>query len=122
MPVRPACGAALTLVRAVGEFAADAASVALMALRKHSERGGECGVGLPGPSTAGHVLSAGQWLASDEPPCHVPSFNGRILSMDDRVADGWGRLVAQVGRALPAIDSLLAATALLGSELGAQPH
>lgn len=39
-------------------------------------------------------------------------FIGRILSVDVAVADRWGRLVAAAGRPLPAIDSLLAATAL----------
>ena len=39
-------------------------------------------------------------------------FTGRILSIDGAVADRWGRLVAAAGRPLPAIDSLLAATAL----------
>ncbi len=39
-------------------------------------------------------------------------FAGRMLPIDARVADRWGRLVAQAGRPVPAIDSLLAATAL----------
>ena len=39
-------------------------------------------------------------------------FGPRVLSIDAQVADRWGRLVAQAGRPLPAIDSLLAATAL----------
>lgn len=39
-------------------------------------------------------------------------FSGRILSVDAQVADRWGRLLASAGRPLPAIDSLLAATAL----------
>lgn len=39
-------------------------------------------------------------------------FSGRILSVDAEVADRWGRLNAQMGRPIPAIDSLLAATAL----------
>lgn len=39
-------------------------------------------------------------------------FTGRILPVDIAVADRWGRLVATAGRPLPAIDSLLAATAL----------
>ncbi len=39
-------------------------------------------------------------------------FTGRILAVDLAVADRWGRLVAGAGRPLPAIDSLLAATAL----------
>ncbi len=48
------------------------------------------------------------WLEVDLPAF----FAGRILPVDARVADRWGRLVAQAGRPLPAIDSLLAATAL----------
>ena len=39
-------------------------------------------------------------------------FAGRVLPIDARVAARWGHLVAQAGRSLPAIDSLLAATAL----------
>lgn len=39
-------------------------------------------------------------------------FTGRILAVDIAVADRWGRLVAGAGRPLPAVDSLLAATAL----------
>jgi len=39
-------------------------------------------------------------------------FTGRILAVDIAVAGRWGRLAASVGRPLPAIDSLLAATAL----------
>ncbi len=39
-------------------------------------------------------------------------FAGRILPIDQRVADRWGILLAAAGRPLPAIDSLLAATAL----------
>lgn len=39
-------------------------------------------------------------------------FSGRLLPIDMRVADRWGALMARAGRPLPAIDSLLAATAL----------
>ena len=39
-------------------------------------------------------------------------FGGRVLPVDASVADRWGRLQAQAGRPVPAIDSLLAATAL----------
>ena len=39
-------------------------------------------------------------------------FAGRVLSIDTAVAQRWGHLVAQAGRPLAAIDSLLAATAL----------
>jgi hypothetical protein len=39
-------------------------------------------------------------------------FAGRVLPVDARIADRWGHLLAQAGRPVPAIDSLLAATAL----------
>ncbi|MBF0284612.1 MAG: type II toxin-antitoxin system VapC family toxin [Magnetococcales bacterium] len=39
-------------------------------------------------------------------------FGGRVLPVDRAVADRWGRLLGETGRSLPAIDSLLAATAL----------
>jgi hypothetical protein len=47
------------------------------------------------------------WLEADLPNF----FMGRILTVDAYVADRWGRMVAQAGRPLPAVDSLLAATA-----------
>ena len=48
------------------------------------------------------------WLEHDLPAW----FEGRVLPVDLAVADRWGRLLAEVGRPVPAIDSLLAATAL----------
>ena len=48
------------------------------------------------------------WLEQELPAW----FEDRLLPVGAEVADRWGRLVAQVGRPLPAIDSLLAATAL----------
>lgn len=39
-------------------------------------------------------------------------FSGRILPVDAVVANRWGQLIAQAARPRPAIDSLLAATAL----------
>ncbi len=39
-------------------------------------------------------------------------FGARILNVDTAVVDRWGRLVAQAGRPVPSINSLLAATAL----------
>ena len=39
-------------------------------------------------------------------------FEGRVLPVDLSVADRWGRLFAEVGRPVPTIESLLAATAL----------
>ena len=48
------------------------------------------------------------WLEVEVPAY----FGGRILPVDTAVAECWGRLLAMTGRPLPAIDSLLAATAL----------
>ncbi|WP_341751269.1 MULTISPECIES: type II toxin-antitoxin system VapC family toxin [unclassified Candidatus Tisiphia] len=39
-------------------------------------------------------------------------FAGRILPIDQQVANKWGVIQAQLGRTLPAVDSLIAATAL----------
>lgn len=47
------------------------------------------------------------WLEAELPRF----FAGRILDVDLHVAERWGRLLAGAGRPLPAIDSLLAATA-----------
>ncbi|MCL4183849.1 MAG: type II toxin-antitoxin system VapC family toxin [Burkholderiaceae bacterium] len=47
------------------------------------------------------------WLEADLPAF----FSGRVLTIDERIADRWGRLLAAARRPLPAIDSLLAATA-----------
>lgn len=48
------------------------------------------------------------WLEHDLPVW----FEGRVLPVDLAVADRWGRILAEVGRPVPTIDSLLAATAL----------
>lgn len=48
------------------------------------------------------------WLEHDLPQM----FGERILMISLQVADRWGRLQGQVKRTLPAIDSLIAATAL----------
>lgn len=48
------------------------------------------------------------WLEHELPAW----FGGRLLPIDGAVADTWGRLQAAAGRTLPAVDSLLAATAL----------
>jgi predicted nucleic acid-binding protein len=39
-------------------------------------------------------------------------FENRVLSVDEAVAEQWGRMLAEAGRPVPAVDSLLAATAL----------
>lgn len=49
-----------------------------------------------------------EWLATEV----SAFFNGRILPVDLRVAEHWGQLLSRMNRPLPAIDSLLAATAL----------
>jgi predicted nucleic acid-binding protein len=48
------------------------------------------------------------WLEQEVPAW----FEHRLLAVDSDVADRWGRLLAAVRRPLPAIDSLIAATAL----------
>jgi predicted nucleic acid-binding protein len=48
------------------------------------------------------------WLEHDL----IEWFGNRVLPVDIGVSDRWGRLVAQMGRPVPSIDSLLAATAL----------
>lgn len=48
------------------------------------------------------------WLEVDLPAF----FGGRLLAVDVAVADRWGALLAKSARPLPAIDSLMAATAL----------
>jgi len=42
----------------------------------------------------------------------IPWFGRRLLPIDLAVAERWGRLLAEAGRSLPTVDSLLAATAL----------
>ena len=48
------------------------------------------------------------WLEHDL----IEWFGNRVLPIDIAVSDRLGRLVAQMGRPVPSIDSLLAATAL----------
>lgn len=48
------------------------------------------------------------WLETELPAW----FEYRLIPVDAAIADRWGRLLAEVGRSVPAIDSLLAATAL----------
>jgi len=69
---------------------------------------GELRKGIDALPQAPRKLALQDWLEAELPMF----FAGRILAVDAKVADRWGRLVAQAGRPLPAIDSLLAATAL----------
>jgi toxin FitB len=68
---------------------------------------GELRKGIEGVAEAERRMALTDWLETDLPGF----FAGRILPIDVQVADRWGRLVAAAGRPLPAIDSLLAATA-----------
>ena len=69
---------------------------------------GEIRKGGEGAADTARRQALTDWLETDLPLF----FTGRILGVDGAVADRWGRLVAAAGRPLPAIDSLLAATAL----------
>lgn len=69
---------------------------------------GEIRKGIDGIGDDSRRQSLIDWLETDLPTF----FTGRILSVDGAVADRWGRLIAAKERPLPAIDCLLAATAL----------
>ena len=69
---------------------------------------GELRKGIDGLTESDKKRKLLDWLEIDLPAY----FAGRILPIDVEVSDRWGRLVAKLGRPLPAIDSLLAATAL----------
>jgi len=69
---------------------------------------GEIRKGIEALSALGRRQTLVDWLETEL----TAFFTGRILTVDAAVADRWGRLVARAGRPLPAIDSLLAATAL----------
>ncbi|NCP40614.1 MAG: type II toxin-antitoxin system VapC family toxin [Rhodoferax sp.] len=69
---------------------------------------GEIRKGIAGASPVARRQALLDWLESDLPTY----FSGRILSVDKAVAARWGQLLSDAGRPLPAIDSLLAATAI----------
>ncbi len=68
---------------------------------------GELRKGIDSLADAKRRLKLVDWLETEFPLF----FAGRILAIDQGVADHWGRLLAVAGRPLPAIDSLLGATA-----------
>ena len=68
---------------------------------------GEIRKGVEALGDPARRLAMLDWLETELPAF----FEGRILPISLGLADRWGRLVAQAGRPLPAIDSLLAATA-----------
>lgn len=69
---------------------------------------GELRKGVEAMTDATRRLTLLDWLETELPAY----FTGRVLDVDAAVADRWGRMTAQAGRPLPAIDSLLAATAV----------
>lgn len=69
---------------------------------------GEIRAGVESAPDKGKKEQLRLWLEQDLPAW----FGDRLLPICAGVADRWGRLVAQAGRPVPAIDSLLAATAL----------
>ena len=69
---------------------------------------GEIRKGLERVEDAARKQSLLDWLEVELPNYFV----GRLLTVDAHTADRWGRLMAQAGRPLPAIDGLLAATAM----------
>jgi predicted nucleic acid-binding protein len=69
---------------------------------------GELRKGIAGLSEGVRKRRLLDWLDAEVPRY----FARRILSVDAAVADRWGRLLAQTRQPVPAIDSLIAATAL----------
>ncbi len=69
---------------------------------------GELRKGIERLADPARRLALLDWLETELPAF----FAGRVLAVDAAVADRWGHLQARAGRPLPAIDSLLAATAM----------
>lgn len=69
---------------------------------------GEIRKGIIKLNDAARAQSLLDWLEMELPQFYA----GRLLPVDAAVADRWGRLQVQAARTLPAIDSLIAATAL----------
>jgi len=69
---------------------------------------GEIRKGIEGVADPAFRQTLTDWLEVDLPNWFV----GRLLGIDAPVADRWGRVQAAAGRTLPAVDGLLAATAL----------
>lgn len=68
---------------------------------------GELRKGVEGVSDFSRRADLLDWLETELPAF----FAGRILAVDAQVADRWGRMMAAAGRPVPAIDSLIGATA-----------
>jgi predicted nucleic acid-binding protein len=68
---------------------------------------GELRKGIDSLADSKRRLKLVDWLETELPLF----FAGRILAIDEGVADEWGKLLAKAGRTVAAIDSLLGATA-----------
>ena len=68
---------------------------------------GEIRKGIEGVSDTARRQALTDWLETDLPLF----FTGRVLNVDGEVVNRWHRMFAAAGRPMPAIDSLLAATA-----------
>jgi toxin FitB len=69
---------------------------------------GEIRKGIEGVKDEDRKEKLRLWLETELPDW----FEDRILNIDQPVAERWGRLQYEVKRPMPAIDSLIAATAL----------
>ncbi|OHC73922.1 MAG: recombinase [Rhodospirillales bacterium RIFCSPLOWO2_12_FULL_58_28] len=69
---------------------------------------GEIRKGVEGISDGRKRARIAAWLEVELPAW----FEDRMLPVDAPVADEWGRLLARLKRPIPAVDSLIAATAL----------
>lgn len=69
---------------------------------------GELRKGVESVAISERRLQLLDWLEVELPAY----FAGRVLPVTTAIADRWGTLLAAAGRPLPAIDSLLVATAL----------
>jgi predicted nucleic acid-binding protein len=69
---------------------------------------GEIRKGIEGVANPAFRQTLTDWLEVELPNYFV----GRLLGIDEQVANRWGRVQASAGRTLPVIDGLLAATAL----------
>ncbi|HEY1170609.1 MAG TPA: type II toxin-antitoxin system VapC family toxin [Verrucomicrobiae bacterium] len=69
---------------------------------------GEIEKGIARVTDARRRAKLRKWLDEDV----SATFAGQVLPVDEAVSITWGKALAQVNRPLPAIDSLIAATAL----------
>lgn len=68
---------------------------------------GELRKGVEGVVDSARRTALLDWLETELPAF----FSGRVLPVDVQVADRWGRMMAAARRPVPAIDSLIGATA-----------